>query len=103
MNDEPSDMTISEFQCQIEQLYLERDQQRGVDAAFRWFMEEVGELAKAIRRGDRDNLREEFSDVAAWLFTLASLLKLDMAAAVARYALGCPKCNSTPCACALES
>lgn len=96
-------MTVSEFQRQIEQLYLERDRQRGVDGTFRWLVEEVGELARALRKGDRAHLREEFSDVAAWLFTLASLLDLEMDEVVQRYANGCPKCQATPCACQVES
>ena len=93
-------MTITEFQLQIEQLYSDRDRARGGDGTFRWFIEEVGELAKAIRGGDEAQLREEFSDVAAWLFTLASLQGIDMEVALRRYTPGCPKCNSCPCACA---
>lgn len=93
-------MTITEFQRQVEQLYFERDQARGGDGTFRWFVEEVGELAKALRCGDEAQLHEEFSDVAAWLFTLASLRGIDMEAALQRYATGCPKCSSSPCSCA---
>ena len=93
-------MTITEFQRQIERLYLERDRARGVDGSFCWFVEEVGELAAAMRCGDEAQLREEFSDVAAWLFTLASLQGIDMDDVLQRYTPGCPKCASAPCACA---
>ncbi len=92
-------MTISQFQQQIERLYADRDRARGVDATFRWFVEEVGELAKAMRTGNRESLREEFGDVAAWLFTLASLLDVEMDDTVLRYADLCPKCKATPCSC----
>ena len=42
-------MTIAEFQKKIEQIYLERDSRRGLPGTFMWFVEEVGELATAIR------------------------------------------------------
>jgi NTP pyrophosphatase (non-canonical NTP hydrolase) len=92
---------IRAFQRQIELLYGERDRPRGIDRSFVWFTEEVGELAKEIRREPRreDLLRLELSDVLAWLVTLASQLGIDMAEAADRYAQGCPKCGATPCAC----
>jgi len=80
--------------------YIERDAARGRDATFRWFTEEVGELAKALRHGDRDELRHEFSDVLAWLASLANLTGVDLDDAASRYASGCPKCGRSPCACA---
>jgi NTP pyrophosphatase (non-canonical NTP hydrolase) len=96
-------MQISDFQKLIETLYLERDSARGKAATFMWFVEEVGELARAIQRPrdeDGRNLREEFADVLAWLSTLASLSGVDLeSAARDKYAGGCPKCRSTPCAC----
>ena len=94
-------MTIEEFQKQIETLYGVQDAARGVPLTFTWFVEEVGELAKEIRKDPQDmtRLREEFSDVFAWLATLASLLGVSLADAAHRYAAGCPKCSATPCAC----
>ena len=94
-------MTIQEFQNLIEQIYFERDNKRGVTGTFVWFAEEVGELAKEIRRDPRniDRLKEEFADVFAWLTTLASLLEIDLAEAAKIYAAGCPKCHATPCSC----
>jgi NTP pyrophosphatase (non-canonical NTP hydrolase) len=94
-------MGIAEFQAQIERLYLARDAERGVDGTFVWFVEEVGELAKEIRKRphDSDRLREEMGDVFAWLVTLASLLGIELETAAARYAAGCPKCGATPCQC----
>ena len=94
-------MTIREFQNLIEQIYFDRDAERGVDRTFVWFTEEVGELAKEIRREPRDMARllAEFADVVAWLSTLASLLGIDLTDAAQIYANGCPKCQSTPCIC----
>jgi NTP pyrophosphatase (non-canonical NTP hydrolase) len=90
---------IKEFQRAIEEIYFDRDSRRGVEGTFVWFVEEVGELAKEIRKRDRDRLLEEFGDVFAWLSTLASLLEIDLEEAAQRYAHGCPKCGQKPCQC----
>ena len=95
----PSEPTIAAFQKAIEAAYLERDRRRGLAGTFVWFVEEVGELARALKRGDRDNLREEFGDVLAWLATLASLAGVDLAEASTAYADGCPTCHRAPCTC----
>ena len=65
--------------------YLERDAARGRDATFRWLTEEVGELAKAMRTGDRENLQHEFGDVLAWLLSLANVEGVELEDAIARY------------------
>ena len=92
-------MTIAEFQRLIERQYYERDARRGLGGTFSWFIEEVGELATALRRDDRDHLAAEFADVFAWLATLASLAGVELEQAVAKYAAGCPRCAQTPCTC----
>ena len=75
------------FQKQIEELYYEKDAARGWEGTFVWFVEEVGELARALHRNDDpDNLAEEFADVAAWLVSLASLKGVDMGLAARKYA-----------------
>jgi NTP pyrophosphatase (non-canonical NTP hydrolase) len=94
-------MDLRELQTTMARTYLERDAGRGVDATFRWLTEEVGELARAIRKGDRPNLEHEFSDVLAWLTSLANLLEVDLATVMERYAAGCPKCGASPCTCPL--
>jgi NTP pyrophosphatase (non-canonical NTP hydrolase) len=74
------------FQQHIEALYYEKDAERGWERTFVWLMEEVGELARALHRDDRENLAEEFADVAAWLVSLASLRGVDLGpAADAKY------------------
>lgn len=94
-------MDLREVQEQMSRLYLERDAARGADTTFRWLVEEVGELAKALRKRDPAELEHEFGDVLAWLASLANLTDVDLDAAMGRYAQGCPKCGQTPCACAL--
>ena len=93
-------MKISEFQKKIEDLYYRKDSARGVHGTFAWFVEEVGELSRAIRKGERTNMDEEFADVLAWLSTLASLTGIDLEkAAVSKYGESCPRCRKSPCAC----
>ncbi|OFX33902.1 MAG: pyrophosphohydrolase [Armatimonadetes bacterium RBG_16_67_12] len=92
-------MTLREFQDIIEATYGARDRARGLDATFRWLVEEVGELARALRDGDRRRLEDEVGDVLAWTTTVASLCGIDASRAASRYAAGCPKCRVSPCAC----
>jgi NTP pyrophosphatase (non-canonical NTP hydrolase) len=92
-------MELAQLQTAMRQTYFQRDAARGRDATFRWLTEEVGELARALRRDDRDNLEHEFGDVLAWLTSLANLEGVDLEAAAARYASGCPRCGGRPCAC----
>ena len=92
-------MTITEFQHLIRDIYFDKDSRRGKDGTFRWLVEETGELARAMRKGDRSNLEEELADVFAWLTSLATLEGIDLEAAAGKYSDGCPKCHRAPCAC----
>ena len=92
-------MELSAFQDILRRTYLERDERRSRDATFRWLTEEVGELAKALRTGSKAELEHEFGDVIAWLASLANLVDIDLETAAGRYANGCPRCGSLPCAC----
>lgn len=90
------------FQRLVEDIYFDRDHARGVDKTLLWFCEEVGELVRAVRRGEKDraNLEEEFGDVYAWLATLASIHGLDLEAiGRKKYGDGCPRCRAVPCSC----
>jgi NTP pyrophosphatase (non-canonical NTP hydrolase) len=90
---------LAELQQRIEALYGARDRARGVDGTFRWWVEEVGEVAKALRGGDPAALEHELGDALAWLASVANLVGVDLAKAVSSYAGDCPRCGATPCAC----
>jgi NTP pyrophosphatase (non-canonical NTP hydrolase) len=79
--------------------YGERDRARGVEATIAWLTEELGELARAVRKGTPAEQLHEVGDVLAWLASLADQLGLSLEGAAARYADGCPRCRATPCAC----
>jgi NTP pyrophosphatase (non-canonical NTP hydrolase) len=92
-------MEMSTFQDTIRRTFLDRDRARGLDGTFRWMVEEVGELAKAFRRGDHAELTHEVGDVLAWLVSVANVAGVDVEEAAGRYAKGCPTCSSVPCMC----
>jgi NTP pyrophosphatase (non-canonical NTP hydrolase) len=68
-------------------------------ATVAWLAEEVGELAKAARKGSREEQLHELGDVVAWVASLANQLDLSITEAIARYSSGCPRCGGVPCAC----
>jgi len=56
-----------------------------------WLMEEVGELATALRNGSHEERVGEFADVLAWLTTIANVVGVDLTQAVLqKYGAGCP-------------
>ena len=90
---------LAELQRQMEATYGARDRARGIPATVAWLAEEVGELAKAVRKGSRDEQLHELGDTLAWLASLANQLGLSLDDTAARYASGCPRCGGTPCVC----
>jgi len=95
-------ITLSQFQQVIRAIYGAKDQRRGIEGTFMWFMEEVGELAAALRSGTDQERATEFADVLAWLVTLANGAGIDLEMAVRdKYGAGCPGCRKTPCTCNL--
>ena len=99
--DSAPQITIAEFQKLIREMYLEKDVARGIDGTFMWLMEEVGELASALRNGTHEERSAEFADVLAWLATIANVAGVDLSEAVAKkYGSGCPGCGQFICTCA---
>jgi NTP pyrophosphatase (non-canonical NTP hydrolase) len=92
-------MDIAEFQGLMARTYGERDAARGVPATIAWLAEEVGELAKAARKGTPEEQVHELGDVLAWLASLANQLGLSLEDAIGRYVGGCPRCGQLPCDC----
>jgi NTP pyrophosphatase (non-canonical NTP hydrolase) len=90
---------LAELQQQMEAMYGTRDRARGIPATVAWLAEEVGELAKAVRKGSRDQQLHELGDTLAWLASLANQLELSLDDAAARYESGCPRCGLVPCVC----
>ncbi|MCA9074207.1 MAG: nucleotide pyrophosphohydrolase [Planctomycetaceae bacterium] len=100
MNDQRS-LTLSDLQSLIETMYSRKDEARGVDGTFMWLMEEIGELAGALRDDSpKEELAAEFADVLAWLATIANVAGVDLEQAVLdKYGNGCPGCGEMICIC----
>ncbi len=97
------DVSLADFQQLIRTMYYDKDIARGVDGTFMWLMEEVGELAAALRQGEHQDQLEEFADVLAWLATIANVAGVDLSEAVQRkYGSGCPGCGQLVCVCPNE-
>lgn len=93
-------MKISEFQEIIKKVFYDKDMKRGIDGTFRWMIEEVGELARAIKKKDREKMEEEIADIFAWLCSVANLSGIDVEkSAVRKYPGVCLKCGKSPCEC----
>ena len=93
-------MDLSEAQRMMMEIYGKRDMRRGAYKTFLWLVEEVGELANALRDGDGEGLKKEFADVLAWLFSLANVVGVDVNQAfIDKYNFKCPKCGFNPCIC----
>lgn len=96
-------MTLRELQDMIDTMYSRKDEERGIEGTFMWLMEEVGELATALRSGTKEELALEFADVLAWLATIANVAQIDLEAAVrTKYGQGCPGCQAMVCVCGAE-
>ena len=99
-NPSPPTCTLADFQLLIKRMYYEKDIARGVEGTFMWLMEEVGELASALRNGTHEERVLEFADVLAWLTTIANVAGVDLTEAVMRkYGSGCPGCGRFVCTC----
>ena len=99
---ESRSMSLADLQSLIRTMYSSKDEARGIDGTFMWLMEEVGELAAALREGDPRELAHEFADVLAWLATIANVAGVDLEQAVLdKYGRGCPGCGQFVCQCDL--
>ena len=93
-------VTLAQFQQLIRNMYIEKDLARGAEGTFMWLMEEIGELASALRSGSHAEQTAEFADVLAWLTTIANVKGVNLTQAVLdKYGSGCPGCGQLVCTC----
>ena len=96
-------MTLDELQELIEKMYSRKDEARGVEGTFMWLMEEIGELAAALRESPKEEQAKEFADVLAWLATIANVAGINLTEAMQlKYGSVCPGCSKMVCECADE-
>ncbi len=93
-------MDLRALQQHLAKTYGHKDTARGSVGTFMYLMEEIGELAEALREPQQHDLPGEFADCLAWLTSLANTAGIDLDAAVtAKYGAGCQRCRQVPCAC----
>ncbi len=93
-------MRVKEFQGLIRDLYYHRDMERGDDKNLLWLVEEVGELSRGMRNGDREVIGEEMADIIAWVMSLANVFDMDIEELLAKkYPGHCTYCGNNPCTC----
>ncbi len=56
-------MEIDKLQKISEETYLKKDAKRGFPKTFMWFAKEMGELFRALRKNNREDMKKEFADV----------------------------------------
>ena len=99
-NSGENSFTLTDFQQLIRRMYFSKDAARGIDGTFMWLVEEIGELAAALRDGTPQEKAAEFADVLAWLVTIANVAGVDLSEAVLdKYGSGCPGCGKLVCSC----
>lgn len=104
--------SIRDWQNQLGQLYGAKNAERGMDFVLRRLFSESVEVANnwllcSIVSTEQispsyhiDEMMSELCDVLAWILAAATLLHVDLEAAVAaQYGNGCPSCRSSICAC----
>lgn len=96
-------MELRDLQRLMAETYLERDRRRGAERTLLWMLSEAGELADAFLKGDETGLREEASDLLAWLLSFCNVVGVDLERAfLEKYGEGCPRCGSKPCRCPMR-
>jgi NTP pyrophosphatase (non-canonical NTP hydrolase) len=92
-------MELATLQDLMARTYGHRNEERGIYATLASLLEELGELARAVRKGDRQAQLHEIGDSVAWLASVTDQLDLSLEEAAARYQGGCPLCGQRPCHC----
>lgn len=97
-------VTVYDWQRLFHKLYGKANADQTLEQIGYHLVEEVGEVARALRHGNKVNLREEMADVVAWSFAVViksgemvgSELRLDEIL-WDRYPNQCSYCASNPC------
>jgi NTP pyrophosphatase (non-canonical NTP hydrolase) len=71
-------MEFEELKVKIREKYLDTDRKSGALFLLAVLMEEIGELAEAVRREERESVEEELSDVLFMVLSLANLFDVEV-------------------------
>jgi NTP pyrophosphatase (non-canonical NTP hydrolase) len=84
-------MDLKDIRRKMREKYLEIDRKSGSLFLIAVLMEEVGELAEAVRKNEGDVIREELADTLFMILSLANLFEIDFEERlVEKYIMGDP-------------
>ena len=99
---------MNKLQKLMKDLYLQKDQQRGLEKTLLWLVSEIGEVSDLVAKNGnykhdeniKQELKLEIADCQAWLYSVANLLEIDVEQAFfEKYPHKCPRCGNNPCIC----
>ena len=71
-------MELKEIRRRIKEKYLETDKKSGPLFLLAVLMEEVGELAEAVRKAEIESIKEELCDTLFMVLSLANLFEVEI-------------------------
>jgi len=78
----------------IAKKYLETDKKSGKLFLLAVLMEEIGEVAEAVRKGDKKAIEEELADATFVIFCLANMFEVNLEdKIIEKYLIGDPSKN----------
>lgn len=93
---------LNEWQRTLYVIYGQGNNERSLDEIAFHLFEEIGEVAKALRKKDKKEIVEEVADSFAWLIAVVNRhdpeIRIDDMV-YNRYSDKCPHCNMKPCRC----
>ncbi|MBU3934916.1 hypothetical protein KKC00_03080 [Patescibacteria group bacterium] len=92
--------SLSGWQVMFDQIYGRVNRVAGREKSWLHVHEELGELSRAFRLGQKRFLKDELADVFAWLIAFCNHLKINLDAVVyAAYPGKCDVCGKKQCKC----
>jgi len=76
------DMTLPQLQAYVQEKLIARGLVSPLPDEVLHLMEEVGEVVRAMRRGDKANLGEELADCLFFILSAANVADIDLQAAL---------------------
>ena len=99
---------MKKLQKLMADIYLQKDQARGLEKTVLWLVSEKGEITEILAKNGKieskptlmQQLKLELADSLAWLLSVANLMNIDIEDAFyEKYPNQCPRCSENPCKC----
>lgn len=92
--------SLREWQSMFKRIYGNINRLESKKRLWFHFMEEIGEISKALRHGNKEELEAECADALAWLLPFCTKLELDIDELVwKRFPWECDVCHKQKCEC----